>query len=38
VLILGGDKGGDDRFYEKMIPAAQRIWDEYLTETGQKKG
>ncbi len=37
VLLIGGDKTGDDRFYERMIPIAARIWNEYLEETGQKK-
>ena len=36
VLLIGGDKTGDERFYERMIPQAERIWDEYLEETGQK--
>jgi hypothetical protein len=36
VLLIGGDKTGDDRFYERMIPIAERIWNEYLAETGQK--
>jgi len=37
VLLIGGDKTGDERFYERMIPIAERIWNEYLEETGQKK-
>ena len=37
VLLIGGDKTGDDRFYDRMIPIAERIWNEYLEETGQKK-
>jgi hypothetical protein len=32
VLILGGDKTGDDRFYLKMIPRAETIWERYLEE------
>jgi hypothetical protein len=35
VLLIGGDKTGDDRFYEHMIPLSERIWAEYLKETGQ---
>jgi hypothetical protein len=35
VLLLGGDKTGDNRFYERMIPLAERIWKEYLHETAQ---
>lgn len=37
VLLIGGDKTGDDRFYRRMIPVAQRIWNDYLEETGQKE-
>lgn len=32
VLILGGDKTGDDRFYSWMIPKAEAIWRQYLQE------
>lgn len=32
ILLIGGDKTGDDRFYEKMIPRADRLYDEYLVE------
>lgn len=32
ILLIGGDKTGDDRFYERMIPRADRIYDEYLQE------
>lgn len=32
VLLIGGDKTGDDRFYERMIRQSERIWNEYLAE------
>lgn len=32
-VLIGGDKTGDARFYERMIPLAERIWKEYLDET-----
>lgn len=32
ILLIGGNKGGDDRFYEIMIPAADRLYEQYLTE------
>lgn len=35
VLILGGDKTGDDRFYSWMIPKAEVIWEQYLAESRQ---
>lgn len=38
VLLVGGDKTGRDRFYEEMIPVAERVYAEYLEETGQGKG
>lgn len=36
VLLLGGDKSGDKKFYERMIPAAERMWEQYLKETKQR--
>ena len=32
ILLIGGDKTGDNRFYERMIPEADRLYDEYLKE------
>jgi len=32
VLILGGDKTGDDRFYERMKRPVEAIWKQYLEE------
>jgi hypothetical protein len=32
ILLIGGDKTGDARFYEKMIPVADHLYDEYLDE------
>lgn len=34
VLILGGNKTGDDRLYSWMIPKAEAIWERYLQESG----
>lgn len=31
-LILGGDKTGDDRWYDKMIPRADSIYQEHLKD------
>jgi len=31
VLIIGADKTGDERFYERIIPQAEKIWTEYLS-------
>ncbi|TNE34277.1 MAG: addiction module toxin RelE [Alphaproteobacteria bacterium] len=32
ILLIGGDKTGDNRFYERMIPIADRLYDEHLQE------
>ena len=32
VLLIGEDKTGNDRFYDEMVPVADRIWEEYLRE------
>lgn len=33
----GGDKTGDRRFYERMIPLADRLYDEHLAELEKEK-
>ena len=30
ILLVGGDKTGDDRWYEKHVPIADRLYDEHL--------
>lgn len=32
ILLIGGDKTGDKRFYERMIPIADQLYDIYLIE------
>jgi hypothetical protein len=32
ILLIGGDKTGDDRFYKKMLPIADRLYDDYIAE------
>ncbi len=32
ILLVGGDKTGDKRFYERMIPIADKLYDVYLDE------
>ena len=32
LLLLGGDKTGDDRWYEKNGPLADQLYDNYLAE------
>ena len=37
ILLIGGDKTGNDRFYEQYVPVADKLYDEHL-ETLQKEG
>ena len=30
ILLLGGDKTGNDRWYETFVPLADRLFDEHL--------
>lgn len=32
ILLIGGDKTGDKRFYEKILPLADHLYDEHLKE------
>lgn len=32
IILLGGDKTGDDRWYEVNVPRADRLYDTYLEE------
>ena len=32
ILLLGGDKTGDGRWYERNVPAADRLYDLHLVE------
>jgi hypothetical protein len=36
ILLIGGDKTGDNRFYERLIPIADRLYDMYLIEINQE--
>jgi hypothetical protein len=37
VLLTGGDKTGNDRWYEETVPLADRIYDEHIEQL-QKEG
>ncbi|MDB5675990.1 MAG: hypothetical protein JWM65_2972 [Sphingomonas bacterium] len=37
ILLIGGDKTGDDRFYEVFVPIADDLYDEHLA-TLKKEG
>lgn len=32
ILLIGGNKTGDDRWYEKFVPEADRLYDEHLRQ------
>jgi hypothetical protein len=37
LLLIGGDKTGNDRWYEEFVPVADRLYDEHL-ETLKQEG
>lgn len=37
ILLIGGDKTGDKRFYVKMIPIADDLYDEHLAELAKEE-
>jgi hypothetical protein len=37
LLLIGGDKTGNDRWYEIFVPIADRLYDEHLDELKRKK-
>lgn len=34
MLLIGGDKTGNNRWYEEMVPKADRIFEQHLREIG----
>jgi hypothetical protein len=32
ILLIGGDKTGDHRFYDRMIPIADKLYDDHLED------
>jgi hypothetical protein len=38
ILLIGGDKTGDKRFYDRMIPLADRLLDEHLQQLQDNGG
>ena len=36
ILLIGGDKTGNDRWYEEYVPQADRLYDEHLATLGKK--
>ena len=36
ILLIGGDKTGNARFYRQYVPVADRLYDIYLSELNQE--
>ena len=36
ILLLGGDKTGNDRWYDENVPTADRLYDDYLLELAEE--
>ena len=37
ILLLGGDKTGNDRWYDEHVPIADKLYDEYLRELERER-
>lgn len=37
ILLIGGNKTGDDRFYRRYLPIADNLYDEYLEELKRER-
>src|SRR5947209_6742665 len=35
MLLVGGDKTGDERWYDRMIPIADRLYEQHLAHLGR---
>jgi hypothetical protein len=38
ILLIGGDKTGNPRFYDEIVPRAEGIWEHYLQERRRPGG
>ncbi|MDL2263287.1 type II toxin-antitoxin system RelE/ParE family toxin [Synergistaceae bacterium OttesenSCG-928-I11] len=38
ILLIGGDKTGDDRWYDVFIPIADALYDRHLMEIAKERG
>ncbi len=36
ILLIGGDKTGNARFYEEMVPLADRLYDDHLRQLAEE--
>lgn len=35
VMLIGGDKTGDDRFYKTIVPRAEKLWEAHLADLAE---
>lgn len=38
ILLIGGNKAGDDRFYDRYVPVADELYDEHMSEIQEDQG
>lgn len=38
ILLLGGDKTGDNRFYARLMPKVESLWEAYIEEFATGEG
>ena len=36
ILLIGGNKANDERFYKRLMPVAERLYDEHLNKLRQR--
>ena len=37
VLLIGGNKAGNNRWYEEFVPVANRLYDRHIAELGKER-
>ncbi len=37
ILLIGGDKTGNDRWYDQFVPIADKLYDEHLVILEEEK-
>jgi hypothetical protein len=37
ILLIGGERTGNDRFYVELVPIADALYDEHMAELGPRR-
>jgi hypothetical protein len=37
ILLIGGDKAGNDKWYEQFVPVADRLFDRHLKQLNEEE-